>query len=178
MSLFTVTIIVAIALLTKGIVWLMFPEWTERRWRSILRSPIAALIFFGAAGLWFLWNVAHLGEADFGEYKFWLILIFGAAIVGSFFYLKDFLVIRGVSILELLLAKLVLDVAYLQPPLGRLFLVGFVYLVIIQALYFAALPYKMRDFLNWIFASKSRIKQFSFGFIAYGLILACAAFTY
>lgn len=178
MSLFTVTIIIAIALLIKGVVWLAFPEWAETRWHSILRSPIAALIVFGLAGFWFLWNVAHLGEADFGQYKNWLLLIFGAAMVGAFFYLRDYLVIRGLSVIELLLAKVILDVAYMQPPVGRLFLVAFVYVVIIQALYFAALPYKMRDFLNWIFASKSRIKQFSFGFIAYGLVLAGAAFTY
>lgn len=158
--------------------WLACPEWTNRQWHLILRSPAAGWIVFGLAGLWFLWDIAHLGEADFGEYKNWLLLIFTAVIVGSFFYLKDFLVVRGLSVLELLLAKVVLDIAYMQPPLGRLFLVSFVYLVIIQALYFAALPYKMRDFLSWIFAAKSRVRQFSFGFIVYGLILLGAAFTY
>lgn len=178
MSLFNVTIIIAIALIAKGVVWLAFPQWAERQWQYILRSPAAAVIVFGLAGLWFLWNVAHLGEADFGQYKNWLLLIFGASILGSFFYLKDFLIVRGLSVLELLLAKIVLDIAYMQPPLGRLFLVVFVYLIIIQALYFAVFPYKMRDFLNWLFESKTRIKQFSFGFIAYGLVLAGAALTY
>lgn len=178
MSLFTVTIIIAIALLIKGTVWIALPTFTEKVWNAILRSPIAALIVFGAAGLWFLWDIAHLGEADFGQYKIWLLLIFGAVIISSFFYLKDFLVIRGLSVLQLLLSKVILDIAYMQPPLGRLFLVSFIYLVIIQALYFAALPYKMRDFLNWIFAAKSRVLKYSLGFVAYGLILIGAALTY
>lgn len=178
MSLFTVTIIIAIALLIKGLVWLACPEWSQRRWHSILRSRVAGLVVFGLAGLWFLWNVAHLGEADFGQYKNWLLLIFGAAMLGAFFYLKDYLVIRGLSVLELLLAKVILDVAYMQPPAGRLFLVAFVYVVIIQALYFATVPYRMRDFLNWLFASRLRIKQFALGFIAYGLVLVGAACTY
>lgn len=178
MSLFTTTIIIAIALIIKGLVWLMCPEWTNRMWHLILRNTAAAVIVFGLSGLWFLWDVAHLGEADFGQYKNWLLLIFGAVIIGSFIYLKDFLLVRGLAVLELLIAKIVLDIAYMQQPLGRLFLVTFIYLVIIQALYFATFPYKMRDFLNWIFTSKSRIKQLSFGFIVYGLVLVGAAFTY
>lgn len=178
MSLFTTTIIIAIALIIKGLVWLTCPEWTNKMWHRVLRNTTIAAIVFGLASLWFLWNIAHLGEADFGQYKSWLLLIFGAVIVGSFLYLKDFLIVRGLTVLELLIAKVILDIAYMQPPLGRLFLVTFIYLIIIQALYFATFPYKMRDFLKWIFTSKSRIKQFSLGFILYGLILVGAAFTY
>ena len=178
MSLFTVTIIVAIALLVKGFIWFIFPKWTERTWNLFLRSSVAAVIIFGLAGAWFLWNIAHLGEADFGQFKNWLLLIFGAVIVGSFIYLKDFLVVRGISVLQLLIAKFILDVTYMQQAPGRLLLVGLTYVMIVQALYFAALPYKMRNFLNWLSKSPSRIKVFALGFIAYGLLLVVAAFTY
>lgn len=178
MSLFIVTVIIAIALIAKGIVWFCFPQGVDRLTHWALRSPILGVVTFGIAGLWFLWIIAHLGEADFGEYKNWLLLIFGAVVLGSFFYLKDFLFVRGLAILELLIAKFLLDVAYMQEPLGRLFLVVFTYLLIIQALYFAALPYKMRDFFNWAFASNTRIKQFALGYIVYGLILVGAAFLY
>lgn len=178
MTLFTATLIVAIALIAKGLVWLCFPKWAENTSTTFLRSPMAAYIVFGLASAWFLWDVAHLGESDFGQYRNWLLLLFGGVAVASFLYLKDFLVVRGWAILALLVAKVLLDAAYMQAPMGRLFLVVFSYLLILEALYFGALPYKMRDLSHWIFAKKSRINQFALGFITYGILLIGATFTY
>lgn len=178
MSLFTATIIIAIVLIAKGLVWLTFPKWADKMRQVFLRSTKASIIIFGIASVWFLWNVAHLGESDFGQYRGWLLILFGLVAVGSFVYLKDFLAVRGLAILLLLISNVLLDAAYMQPPLSRLFLVALVYVMIIQALYFGAVPYKMRDFSDWIFSRKLRVKQFAIGFIAYGLVLTVAAFTY
>ncbi len=178
MSLFTATLIIAIALIAKGLIWFSLPEQVGSTYTSMLRSPLASYLLFGLASIWVLWNVAHLGEADFGEYRIWLLLLFGAVAIVAFISLKDFLVVRAWAILALLIAKVLLDAAYMEPALGRLFLVVFSYIIIILALYFAAVPYKMRDFTNWIFAKKSRVKQFASGFIIYGLFLFAALFTY
>lgn len=178
MTLFTATLIIAIALIAKGLIWFSLPEQVNKTYTSMLRSPMASYLFFGLATIWVLWEVAHLGEADFGEYRTWLLIIFGAVAVVAFISLKDFLIVRAWSILELLIAKVLLDAAYMEPPLGRLFLVVFSYLLIIQALYFAAVPYKMRDFVNWIFSQRARVKQFASAFILYGLLLFAALFTY
>lgn len=178
MTLFTATLIIAIALIAKGLIWFSLPQQVNKTYTAFLRSPVASYLFFGLATIWVLWEVAHLGEADFGEYRNWLLAIFGAVAVVSFLYLKDFLMVRGWAILSLLIAKVLLDAAFLQAPLGRLFLVIFSYLLILQALYFAAVPYKMRDLINWIFAKNSRVKQFACGFLLYGFLLLGALFTY
>lgn len=178
MSLFTITIIVALIFIAKGLIWYLAPTWTDHFWRATLRNSTVAYITFGLASLWFLWEVAHLGEADFGQYKNWLFVIFAAIAVCSFLFLKDFLAVRGLAILQLLISKYILDIAYMQEPLSRLFLVSLVYVLILEALYFGALPFRLRDFLNWVFISKSRINKFAIAFIAYGVILLGAAFTY
>ena len=46
---------------------------------GFLRSKKAAVITFGGGGLWFLYILSKLTEADFGEFKIYLIAIFGAA---------------------------------------------------------------------------------------------------
>lgn len=178
MTLFTATLVIAIVLILKGLIWLGFPESVHKAYTVFLRSSMASYILFGLASAWFLWDVAHLGESDFGQYRNWLLLLFGAVALASFLYLKDFLMVRGWAILALLIAKVLLDAAYMQPQLGRLFLVIFAYLLILEALYFGAVPYKMRDLSHWIFAKKSRINQFALGFIAYGILLIGATFTY
>lgn len=178
MTLFTATLIIAILLIAKGLIWLSLPEQVNKTYTMMLRSKTASYLFFGLASIWVLWEVAHLGEADFGEYRNWLLGIFGAVAIVSFIYLTDFLMVRGWAILSLLIAKVLLDAAFLQVPLARLFLVVFSYLLILQALYFAAVPYKMRDFTQWIFAKKLRVKQFACGFLIYGFLLIGALFTY
>lgn len=178
MTLFTATLIIAIALIAKGLIWFCFPQQVNKTYTVFLRSPITSFLFFGLASIWVLWEVAHLGEADFGEYRNWLLLLFGGVAIVSFIYLRDFLMVRGWAILSLLIAKVLLDAAFLEPPVSRLFLVVFSYFLILQALYFAAVPYRMRDIINWIFAKNSRVKQFAGGFLLYGILLLGALFTY
>lgn len=178
MTLFTATLVIAIFLILKGVIWISFPKRVQEAYTFILRSSMVSYILFGLASIWVLCNIAHLGESDFGQYRHWLLLLFGAVALGCFLYLKDFLMVRGWAILALLIAKILLDAAYMQAPLGRLFLVVFAYLLILEALYFGAVPYKMRDLTHWIFAKRSRINQFALGFITYGILLIGATFTY
>lgn len=132
----------------------------------------------GVASAWFLYGVAHLGEADFGNYRKPLLAFFFAVAVLSCFYVRDFLAVRAASILVLMTAKLLLDAAFMEEPGRRLFMVAFVYLCIVAALYLGTLPYRARDFFDWLFARGSR--TFAVGSIlaAYGLLLSSIAFSY
>lgn len=178
MTLFIATLLVGLALTVKGIILLSNPDWGRQGNDKILRSHTAGYIIFGLAGAWFLWHITQLGEADFGEYKQWLFILFTAVIIGAFKYLKDFLFVRGWAVLVLLLAKVFLDAAYMQEPWTRLFLVGFIYALILMALYFGTVPYKMRDLTNWFFAYRKRVQGIAIGCIAYGVLLTTVAFFY
>src|SRR5690606_9150535 len=115
---------------------------------------------------------------DFGAYRHYLFLGFGVVAVLSFFHARDFLAVRGLAILILLAANVLLDAAYMQEPAGRLFLVSFVYLAIVAALYLGMSPFRMRDFFGWLFATDGRPKILGGVLLFYGLLLNIVAFTY
>jgi hypothetical protein len=144
-----------------------------------LRDGRVALVLMGLGSAWFLNNVLNLREADFGDYKYHLFAFFGAVAVGSWFFARDFLGVRGGAILVLLLAELFLRSVFghYEAP-QRLVLVSGCYLAIVAALYFGALPYRLRDFFEWLLARSNRPRLCGAGFVVYGLALLLTAFSY
>ncbi len=178
MSLFVATLITGMVLLTVGVVLLIKREKVEAPARKFLRSMPAAILTMGLGGGWFLYQVTQLGEADFGNYKKILFAFFLAVGALSFFHVRDFLSVRGGAILCLLAAKVALDAAFMQPETSRLLLVGFVYVCILLALYLGTVPFRLRDFVDWLFGRKLRVRIFGALFAGYGLVLCITAFTY
>ncbi len=146
----------------------------EKMMMSFLRSTKAAVVFFGGSGAWFIYQLSQLGEADFGQIKVYLMAIFGLAGILAFFYLNDFLSVRGVCVLALLLARQFLDSAFLQEPVSRLVLVTQTYIWIVIALYLGAIPYRLRDFFNYIYQQPKRAKilGYIFGVCSLSLIIS------
>ncbi len=178
MSLFAATLTVALLLLAPGGVLLWNGEAAARLAKASLRSRPVTLLLMGTAMAWFLYKVTQLGEADFGAYKKPLFLFFFLIGVMSFYYVPDFLAVRGGAILILLLARPLLDAAFLEAPWSRLFMVAMVYVWIVTAIYFGAAPYRLRDFLGWLFQKPPRPRALGGFMAAYGLLLLGAAFTY
>jgi hypothetical protein len=178
MTLFQATLFTAIALIGFGAHFLWHGMGSAKSVQAFPRSSIAAYILMGVAAAWFLYKIMHLGPADFGQYKKLLFLLFFVTAVGSFYFVPDFLAVRGLAALTLLTAGVLLDAAYMQLPQTRLFLVSFVYLAIVVALVLGASPYKLRNFLDWLYRSESRPRIFGGVFAAYGLVLLGVAFTY
>lgn len=127
---------------------------------SFLRSQLASYIFFGSGLLWFVWILWNLGEADFGNYKMILIAIFGGAGLLAFKHLPDFLSVRGLCVLLLLFMRACIDSAFMEEPESRKVMVAFAYVVVVASIYFGCLPYRMRDFFEWLYAKNIRVKTF------------------
>lgn len=113
---------------------------------QFLRSNTANFLFFGAAGLWFLFHIYHLHPANFGEYRTLFLFLFSLIIICSLLYVKDFLSVRGIAILLLLFMDVLLQSTYLHFSFSHLFLNTLAYLVIFLALLLGTLPYVLRDF--------------------------------
>jgi hypothetical protein len=178
MSLTIATLLPGLFLLILGSLFLISNSAVIAMFKSLPRSKRGAAVLFGVGALWFLYHVWHLPEADFGEYR--TILLIGFALVAalSFHYVPDFLAVRGIATLILLTAAPLLGAAYMQQPAQRKFMVAFVYLCIAVAIYLAAAPYRLRDFFQWIFATRGRPRVFGGLLLAYGTLLAAVAFTY
>lgn len=178
MTLFQATVGTGIFLLLLGGHYLWHGAKTAGHTKAFPRSQTAAYLLMGAASVWFLYKVMHLGPADFGQYKHLLFLLFLVTAVGSFFYVPDFLAVRGLAALALLISGMLLDTAYMQEPQTRLFLVSFVYLLIVLSIYLGASPYRLRDFLNWLYGKDLRPRICGGALAAYGALLIGVALTY
>ena len=60
---------------------------------------------------------------------------------------------------------------------ARLFMVSFVYVAIAIAIWLGAQPWRLRDFLDWLFARPARSRGLGGLLLAYGLLLCGAAFA-
>jgi hypothetical protein len=177
MTLFQATLFTGIALIAFGGHFLWHGMKSEKSCKAFPRSTPAAFLLLGTAAAWFLYEVLQLGPADFGQYKNILFGIFLVTAIGSFYYVPDFLAVRGLAALILLTAGVLLDASYMHFG-PALILKSFVYFAIVIALLLGANPYKLRDFFDWLYKAHTRPRIMGGAFAAYGLLLTGVAFTY
>lgn len=143
-----------------------------------LRSQTAAYVLGAIAIVWFMWILYNLTEADFGNYKFLLMAIFGGAGLLAFKHLPDFLSVRALCVVMLLSSRHFIDAAFMQEPVARLVMVSLVYFFIIVWVYFGCLPYRMRDLFIWLFKEPARAKGFAAFMCACGAACAISMLFY
>jgi hypothetical protein len=180
MTLYVATLLASALLLVLGLALAWSSPLVERTLKAFPRSKPASVVFFGGSAVWFIYLVSQLGPADFGDYRNMLMLVFGVVGVAAFFASRDFLAVRGVAILTMLTARVMLDasLAYYPPPATRVWLNAFVYLGIILAIYFGSLPYQARDVFLWLFERRTRARVLGILCTAYGIGLAVLAVSY
>lgn len=178
MSLFTATFITAIFLIVSGSLLHLRQEASEKALKAFPRSKKMTYFFMAIAVTWFSFRIYNLAPSDFGEHKDLLLTLFLGTAVASFYFVPDFLGTRALAGCLLLVADALLDAAFMQTPVTRLFLVSYVYLSILLAFVLGASPYLIRDWINWLFNTTFRLKLFATSVLAYGLLLLIVAFTY
>jgi hypothetical protein len=135
MSLFLATLLTGIFVAFAGSALLSGHSLISSALKGFPRSTVATAVLFGSASIWFLFRVWNLSAADFGEYRSALFMGFFGVAALSFIYVPDFLAVRGLAGLMLLVASPLLDSAYMEwDHPQRLLLVSLVYLGIVIAL--------------------------------------------
>ncbi len=136
-----------------------------------------ALMLLGTA--WFLLNLSQESIADFAAWKNLLFLGFAAVGIGSCMFVQDFLAVRGLAVVLLLLAKLMVDSG--RPHLAQtplvLVLQAWAYLLVFAGIWLTVSPWRLRDALNWATANEKRIKLGCSIRLACGLFVAVLGFT-
>lgn len=181
MSLLLATLLPGLGLAVLGLLLLSNSPMVIATLKALPRSPAATLIFFGGGVLWFLVLVAQMGDADriIGNSNVPWVVGFAALGVLSFRYVPDFLAVRGISILILLAAWPLLQAAFMEyDHPQRLVMVTAVFVAVAAAIYLAAVPYRLRDFLLWLLERPGRARGFGAALLAYGILLSVVAFTY
>jgi hypothetical protein len=131
------------------------------------------------ATVWFVWNVSQESIADFAAYKNYLLLGFAAVGVGSMMFVRDFLAVRGLAVVILLLAKLMVDVArpHLSDTSWVLIIQFWAYGLVIAGMWLTISPWRMRDLIDWSTANEKRTRQTCAVCLAFGLFVAALGFV-
>ena len=181
MKLSLLSILLGLGLSVPQIYALTRPKPFAAAARKFPRSlPIGCGLMLLATA-WFVWNVNVEPIADFSAFKPYMMAGFSAVGVLACLFVQDFLAVRGLAVVLLLLAKLMVDTG--RPHLGEspfvLVIQVWAYLLVVAGIWFTVTPWKLRDILNWATATEDRIRIGSairLAFAAFVVILGLTAF--
>jgi hypothetical protein len=145
--------------------------------RKFSRNTAIGYLLMLIGTIWFLYNVSIESLADFESMKKFLFGLFIAIAIGTCIFVKDFLAVRGLAIVLLLLGKLVVDSARWVDTDWRLVMVVWAYLMIVAGMWLTISPWRLRDFIDYNTANPGRIRMFNGLRFAFGLFVAILGFV-
>ncbi len=176
-SLSLLSILLGVGFAVPQVYGLLKPAAYGEALRKFPRSQPIGFALMLAGTLWFLWNVKTDPIADFAAFKPAMLIGFGVVGVGSCFFVKDYLAVRGLAVVVLLVSKVVLDSARWVDTQWRLVVVVWAYLWIVSALWYSISPWRLRDLIQYTTASETRTRVFSALRFALGILVAILGLT-
>src|SRR6266481_3566963 len=176
LSLHTVGIVVGAVLILIGLLGLLKPDFANLMQR-FPRSHIAGVVLLTICLAWTFWLVATIQMGEFSSFRRPLLIALPIGYVLTLFFVDEFLAVRALGILCLLAAEPLLDSAFLRYETSRLLLTVFAYLLIIAGLFWVAIPYVLRDQINWTARSVFRWRCLHAIALVYGCVILRFTFT-
>jgi hypothetical protein len=177
LKLSTLSIILGLIVAVPSVFGLLKPKAFAEAARKFPRyTPVGyVLTFLGTA--WFLYYVHLESVADFATMKNKFYYLFGAVGIGTCIFVRDLLPVRGLAIVFLLAAKLMVDTARWEETQWRLVISTWAYLLVLAGIWFTISPWRLRDILNWSVATESRTRLTNAARVAFGLFVIVLGLT-
>ena len=178
MSLLFASLLPGLILIAIGVPLLVSNSLIVTSIKAMPRSPVATAVFWGAASLWFLHVVWNLSPADLVIFETSkpLAVFFAVVAVAAFYFVPDFLAIRGLCVLTLLAAWEILMGSFGE--YGWLLVTkAVVYAGVVVAIYLGCAPYRARDFIQWLFNRVQRARTLGALALACGLLIVGIALS-
>ena len=177
MKLWILALLLGLAVALPQLYGLMNPAGFREAVRKFPRSePWGwALMLLGPA--WFLWNLQNERISDFEAFKPYMLVGFGAVGLGTCVFVRDFLAVRGLAIVLLLLGKLMVDTARWAHSEWRLVIVTWAYALVIAGIWFTISPWRLRDLIDWATRTDRRVRVGSGLRLAFGLFVVILGLT-
>ena len=184
LPLFGVGIALALWLIAVHAFMLAQPATVQGFLKRFPRNQQAGQVLLGVGMIWFWLIVAprqgtlsflamDLGEFD--KLKPFLRVAVPVSIVLVALAVKEFLAVRALGLLGLMVAAPLLEAAFLKDPASRVLVPLFAYALIIKSLYWVGMPYLFRDAVSWASASPGRWRGLCLAGLGYGVaVLVCA----
>jgi predicted DNA-binding transcriptional regulator AlpA len=179
MNLSTLSILLGLGMGLPQIYGVVKPKEFGESVRKFPRNVPIGIALVLIATAWFLWILTQESISDFAPYKNLLFLLFAAVGVGTCIFVQDFIAVRGLAVVFLLLARLMVDTG--RPMLAKthwtLVIQTWAYLLVIAGIWLTLSPWRLRDLLNWATANEQRVRIGSIIRLAFGLFVAVLGLT-
>ncbi|MBK1834492.1 hypothetical protein [Roseibacillus ishigakijimensis] len=190
LSLSTVGIVVGIYLVAShGL--MLAKSGPAQAWLKKLPRHYNAGVYTMSLGLIWFWllvapdirgSFSWLGtlSMDLGEFNFlkrYLQIIVPLACFGLITQVREFLFVRGLGVVALMVAAPILEAAFLKEPSSRILLSFFAYALLTKGMFWIGMPYTFRDAVDWATKSETRWKALVGGGLAYGVLILILSVT-
>jgi len=141
------------------------------------RSSVAGVVLLTICLAWTFWLVATIQMGEFSSFRRPLLIALPIGYVLALRFVDEFLAVRALGILCLLAAEPLLDAAFLRHETSRLLVTVFAYVLIVAGLFWVAIPYVLRNQINWSTRSVFRWRFLHALAFIYGCVILTFTFT-
>ena len=185
LPLFIVGLILGIWLIASHALMLAKPAMVQGFLQKFPRDQTIGQILLGIGLAWFWLLIAPEGlgklsalAMDLGEFngaKPLLRILVPVAMVLVATSVRDFLAVRALGVVGLMVASPMLEAAFLKDPSSRLLVPFYAYALLTASLFWVGMPYLFRDAVTWVTADQKRWNLLSLAGLSYGTAtLVCA----
>ena len=175
----TLCIVLGLAMGLPQIYGILKPREFGASVRKFPRNVPLGIALMLLATAWFDYNLSQESVSDFATYKNVLYLLFTFVGVGTCIYVQDFIAVRGLAVVFLLLAKLMVDTGrtMLDKTAWTLVIQTWAYVMVVIGIWLTVSPWRLRNFLDWATADETRVRVGSAIRLAFGLFVAVLGLT-
>ncbi len=188
LPLFTAGLLLAIWLIGSHALMLAKPALVQGFLKQLPRNQFMGQILLGIGLAWFWLLIAPEGlgalsalTMDLGEFnaaKKFLRLLVPVSLVLVAISVRDFLAVRALGLVGLMVASPLLEAAFLKEPPSRLLVPIYAYVLLTASMFWVGMPYLFRDGVRWVTADAKRWTLFSAAGLVYGVATLACAFAF
>lgn len=141
------------------------------------RSRVAGFVLLTIDLAWTMWLLATVEMGEFSAFRKPLLIAAPIGYILVIRFVDEFLAVRALGIFCLLSAEPLLEAAFLRYEMSRLLVTVFAYLLIVAGLFWTAMPYVLRDQINWGARNALRWRFLHGLALCYGTAILSYAFT-
>ena len=177
LKLSTLSVILGLIVALPSVFGLLKPKVFAGAARKFPRHTTTGYVLTMLGTLWFLYYLQQESVSDFASIKKIFYLLFTAVGVGTCVFVRDFLPVRGLAVLMLLLAKLMVDTARWEDTDWRWVISTWAYALAVVGMWFTVSPWRLRDILNWATATEARTRLLSGVRLVFGIFIVILGLT-
>lgn len=189
LPLFTTGLVLAVWLIAVHAYAIARPKETMAFMKRFPRNQAIGQALLAVGLAWFflllgdsegkgIFNALAMELGEFNKVKPFMRIAIPISVILVAISVRDFLAVRALGLLGLMVAYPLLEAAFLEDPVSRLLLSGFTYAMLTASLFFVGMPYLFRDAVTWATSSPSRWNRLAGAGLGYGVLVLVCAFAF